>query len=422
MEICGYALTDLATAGGASSRAEGLNEHGLVAGYIRTGGRSHAVLWVNGYPMPLEPNNYPSNWQSEAYDVNALAQVVGKYQINAAGDYHAFLWLLQPACGFQQGMNDLGVLPGDQYSRAYALNDSTQVVGWSGRTGSRRAFIYLCEPSCNPPMSRGMHDLHPTNPPPHFGYAESAAVDINNCGNSAGTVRVVYYPGEMGIVWWDSMLWRCAEASSGWHIEGPDGSPSGISANGLVAGYSGSFENPGSYSQAYLCTTQSNPWSCVWLPSLGGNESAARAVNSAGQVVGYSTLPDNTRRACLWQNETPLDLNSVILWGTGCELVDATDINEHGQIVGYCRLGSEDRAVLLTPCPCPGVTKADANCDGVVNTFDIDAFVLAVTDGFNYWLQYPDCNWLCACDINCDGYVNSFDVDPFVRCLLGEDK
>jgi len=61
LEICGYALTDLGTAGGASSRAEGLNEHGLVAGYIRTGGRSHAVLWVNGYPVPLEPDGYPAN-------------------------------------------------------------------------------------------------------------------------------------------------------------------------------------------------------------------------------------------------------------------------------------------------------------------------------------------------------------------------
>jgi hypothetical protein len=63
-------------------------------------------------------------------------------------------------------------------------------------------------------------------------------------------------------------------------------------------------------------------------------------------------------------------------------------------------------------------TRGDVNCDGAVNSFDIDPFVIALTNPSGYAAQYPTCNILSA-DANCDGAVNSFDIDPFVRCLTG---
>jgi hypothetical protein len=63
---------------------------------------------------------------------------------------------------------------------------------------------------------------------------------------------------------------------------------------------------------------------------------------------------------------------------------------------------------------CPG----DVNCDGAINAFDIDAFVLALTDPMSYHAQYPDCS-LANADINGDGVVNAFDIDPFVGLLTG---
>jgi len=60
--------------------------------------------------------------------------------------------------------------------------------------------------------------------------------------------------------------------------------------------------------------------------------------------------------------------------------------------------------------------KGDLNCDGVLNNFDIDAFVLALTNPAGYAQQYPDCDRLLA-DMNGDGVVNNFDIDPFVACL-----
>jgi hypothetical protein len=69
----------------------------------------------------------------------------------------------------------------------------------------------------------------------------------------------------------------------------------------------------------------------------------------------------------------------------------------------------------------PGFQPGDLNCDGLLNTFDIDPFVLALTSapGFAaYQAVYPDCDGMLA-DVNCDGYVNTFDIDPFVLCLTG---
>ena len=70
----------------------------------------------------------------------------------------------------------------------------------------------------------------------------------------------------------------------------------------------------------------------------------------------------------------------------------------------------------------PGFETGDLNCDGSVNLFDVDPFVVAMTSAGNsvpfddYDAQYPDCDpWLA--DINADGTVNMFDIDPFVDLL-----
>jgi len=62
--------------------------------------------------------------------------------------------------------------------------------------------------------------------------------------------------------------------------------------------------------------------------------------------------------------------------------------------------------------------KGDLNCDGVVNNFDIDPFVLALTDPNAYARAYPHCDWILG-DVNGDGVVDNFDIDPFVRLLTG---
>jgi hypothetical protein len=75
-------------------------------------------------------------------------------------------------------------------------------------------------------------------------------------------------------------------------------------------------------------------------------------------------------------------------------------------------------AVLVYDLYCPPVNPGDLNCDGAVNTFDIDPFVLALTAPAEYAAQFADCNIMNA-DTNGDGLVNAFDIDPFVLLLTG---
>jgi hypothetical protein len=60
----------------------------------------------------------------------------------------------------------------------------------------------------------------------------------------------------------------------------------------------------------------------------------------------------------------------------------------------------------------------DLDCDGFINAFDIDPFVLALVNPDLYAIMYPDCDVMLA-DANGDGDVNAFDIDPFVELVIG---
>ncbi|MCG3127090.1 MAG: hypothetical protein CHACPFDD_01948 [Phycisphaerae bacterium] len=70
--------------------------------------------------------------------------------------------------------------------------------------------------------------------------------------------------------------------------------------------------------------------------------------------------------------------------------------------------------VTLDFGPCAG----DLNCDGSINGFDIEPFVLAISDPITYAEEFPDCD-LTLGDMNDDGSVNGFDIDSFVDALGG---
>ena len=68
--------------------------------------------------------------------------------------------------------------------------------------------------------------------------------------------------------------------------------------------------------------------------------------------------------------------------------------------------------------PLSNYNTGDLNCDGAVDAFDIDPFVLALTDPAGYATAWPDCDIMLA-DCNGDGVVDAFDIDPFIELLLG---
>ena len=61
---------------------------------------------------------------------------------------------------------------------------------------------------------------------------------------------------------------------------------------------------------------------------------------------------------------------------------------------------------------------AEVFCDGDVNAFDIEPFLLALFDPATYAIQFPDCD-INNADINGDGIINAFDIEPFLELLFG---
>jgi hypothetical protein len=84
---------------------------------------------------------------------------------------------------------------------------------------------------------------------------------------------------------------------------------------------------------------------------------------------------------------------------------DGCDIAE-GRASDFNRNGVPDR--------CEGL--GDVNCDGALDAFDIEAFILALLDPVGYANQHPNCDRMRA-DINGDGPVDAFDIALFVALL-----
>lgn len=84
------------------------------------------------------------------------------------------------------------------------------------------------------------------------------------------------------------------------------------------------------------------------LGTLGATSTLAEAINQSGDVVGTSTTASGSR-AFLYKNGVMQDLNQLVPPDSGWELLDATAINDRGQIAGTGRIGGTIHAFLVTP-------------------------------------------------------------------------
>jgi hypothetical protein len=60
--------------------------------------------------------------------------------------------------------------------------------------------------------------------------------------------------------------------------------------------------------------------------------------------------------------------------------------------------------------------KADMNCDGNVDAFDISPFILALTNPAQYAIDFPGCD-INNGDVNNSGTLDAFDISPFITCI-----
>jgi hypothetical protein len=118
-------------------------------------------------------------------------------------------------------------------------------------------------------------------------------------------------------------------------------------------------------------------------------------------------------------NRDPFDVNNQLIWiSTPYEVERQPDGPGAANPVHHWTGGGANGGyvIVLTGVCWPTGQRGDLNCDGLVNNFDIDPFVLALTNPAGYQQQFPNCNRNNA-DINRDSLINNFDIDPFVVCL-----
>ena len=174
----------LGSLGGDDTRAYSINNYGYIVGEGEydpfEGGLKHGFLWYDGIMTDLGVIAYCC---SSAEDINEAGLIVGWSSTEQGFDFrHAVMW--------QEGqIIDLGTLPGDWKSEAWAVNDLEQVVGYSER-GYNHAFFW--------DRAGSMYDIHTL-----YEWNESAAFGINNNTQVVGYYAKFNYPNYdfVGFIW-----------------------------------------------------------------------------------------------------------------------------------------------------------------------------------------------------------------------------
>jgi probable HAF family extracellular repeat protein len=256
-------------------------------------------------------------------------------------------------------MTDLGTL-GGTFSEGVAINGSGEVVGLSAPKSPGDDGVFLSN-------GHGMHQLS----------APAAVYGINDSGQIVGQCRVtmllqnfacvVASNGAITALPESNPNIECLEIST---IPGSTPAAVAINNNGQILG--------NCFLNTAVVWTNDTP---TVLPTLGGGSSSGTAINNNGQVVGTSQTSTGAEDGFLWSNGTMTDLgpnfspaaindggvivggpfvdsngtlqnlNNLIPAGSGYQILNATGINDNGQIVANAvdTATGQTHALLLNP-------------------------------------------------------------------------
>jgi len=298
--------------------------------------------------------------------INSNGEVIGSSGVEF-GIQKAFL--------YDDAINELGTL-GGLWSQAESINNDELIVG-SSHTSDWKVHAFLYENDI-------MTDLGALG----GSDCNSYGADINNIGQVVG--RSYIEPNQ-----WQpphAFIWESGTMTDLGTLDGDDCSvANAINNNGVIVGVSSHQNGDFSVKQGFFysddemfgaaplyadCSTalidindneaavgysedeDGNLHAVFWgdngapldLGSLGGFKNIARAINNSNVIVGSSETDERgPNHAFIWKDSVMIDLNDLIPSSSGWELLDAFDINEDGQIVGYGTHNGQVRAFLLTP-------------------------------------------------------------------------
>lgn len=329
--------------GGPNSAAGGVNRFGQVIGQAETaatdpnnenfcgygtGLQCLAFLWQNGLLTPLPTlggTNASYGGINNRGEIAGLAEediidpdCPGKVAVNGLGpqvlDFEAVIWGPRPG-----EIRKLRPLKGDSVGIACSINESSQVVGTSGK----------CSNTILPGPTAG----------PHAVLWEKDG-SVHDLGNLGGTVN----PAVLAVG--NSAL----SINNRGHVSGVSALP-----NSKVNGCSEDSLNPLCFPfHPFLWTKDTGMRDLGVLP--GDFVGAGLAINNKDEVVGPSfSAPgpsSGSPRAFLWRDGRMHDLNALVPPDSPLYLLIAYGINESGEIAGFGvdAVTGDVHAFLATPC------------------------------------------------------------------------
>ena len=253
----------------------------------------------------------------------------------------------------------------------------------------------------------------------------------NGCGDSTSNTATLTVNTAPSIIGQPSNQTACAGDSASFSVTASGTAPFSYqwrknSSN--IGGATSSTYNIGSVS-----TGDVGSYDCVVTNGCGDTTSntATLTVNTGPSITGQpQSVVAHTGETVLF-GVTAADATSYQWRLDGGNISGATGASYSIASVAQVDAGTYD-CLVTNDCGTIASDAADLtvwltgdmNCDGVVNLFDIDPFVLAVTNAnevppfASYYAAYPNCNAMNG-DIDGSGDVNLFDIDPFVGLVTG---
>jgi len=350
-----YTITVLTGLGGTNSRANSLDDLGIVGGYSKVTGNAvrHATIWSLRAPQtpidlsslggaafnssiawPVKNNVGLVSGISETGAVNPLGETwsCGFFFATSGNVCYGFVMsVFDPS----RTLHPLKPLPGGINSYATGTNDWGTTVGWA----ENGVHDTTCASDSNQvlqfkPVTWSLgHELPRRQLPLISGDTSGAATAINDrdqiVGISGTCDQAVGRRTATHAVLWDNG--RVADLGSlggtSWNT------PTAINEAGDVVGFSGTdpADIDGNFTHAFLKRRNHTMQDLGVLP--GDISSTATAINRFGQVVGYSNDAAGHIRAVVWQDGVPVDLGPLAPEFDGA-LVLANDVNDLGVIAG----------------------------------------------------------------------------------------
>jgi uncharacterized membrane protein len=351
-----YTLVDLGVVGASGGPNQITNNDISVGSVQGSDGNDHAVIYFDQHTIDIsKPGLGGAN--SLAYGSNPWGEVVGGANIanvdpkkedfcgfqalgiaTATASCRPFLW-------WDGQMTALPTLDNNHGNNgvAAAINDFGEAAGASENTTpgcpTQNPTAYLNQYYQYKPVlwrDHAIEELATVG-----GDPVGTAVAINNHGEAAGTtgtcgafnLTLGYYMNPLHAVLWEKDGTPTNLGSLGGNEKSLMGTVAkDLNSRGDVVGYSSLPDN--ATVNAFLWARESGKMKAL-VPIKGIANSIAIALNDSDEVVGSSINSTfTTLTATIWKNGVPADLNTLIPANSSLHLVFGCSINSRGQILG----------------------------------------------------------------------------------------